>query len=272
MADRSEPDPGATVEFSLAEPGAPLPATVADELRDHLPGLEPDRQLTDWGRSERIEGAIDRSLYAFLYHYWFRVEVEGIENVPSDGGALLIANRAGALPPDGAMIAKAMREEHPSGRSLHLATDRDFKSVPGLGMLATKVGAVTAHPANLMRLLFDEGELVLSFPEGREGPRKPLKDRYRLRGFDAQFTGIARRASVPIIPVAVLGAEEATPTLIRRLPLIAPVPLPAKFRIRFLDPPPADPAEEAALTHELRGLIQENLFEMVAARRSVWLG
>jgi 1-acyl-sn-glycerol-3-phosphate acyltransferase len=294
MADpeASELDTGATVEFALGELRDQVPASLRDDLRGHLPGLEPERQISDWGRSERVERIVDRTLYGFLYHYWFRVEVEGIENVPSEGGALLVANHAGALPSDGAMIAKALREEHPRARAVHLATDRSLKSVPGLGMLATKIGAVQAHPANLSRLLYDERELVLVFPEGRGGARKPLKERYRLRRFDAGFVQTALRAHVPIIPLAVVGAEESVPVLARinplrrfvRLPsvVLSPaLPLPAKFKIRFLEPVCSDglgeaPWSDERLVHtlgfEIRALIQENLLEMVAGRRSVWLG
>ena len=88
-----------------------LPAP-SDDLRDYLPAIEPDRQVSDWGRSERVEGVLDRTLYDFLYHYWFRCDVEGIENVPADGGALLVSNHSGALPPDATMILKAVKEEH----------------------------------------------------------------------------------------------------------------------------------------------------------------
>src|SRR4051812_14880336 len=93
-----------------------LPARRGEDLRDHLAGVEPERQLTDWGRSERIEGIFDKTLLEFFYRYWFRAEVEGIENVPATGGALIVSNHAGALPPDAAMIAKAIREEHPHPR------------------------------------------------------------------------------------------------------------------------------------------------------------
>ena len=89
-------------------------------MRDLLPAIEPDRQLDDWGRSERVEGFMDQTLIEFFYRYWFRVEVEGIENVPTDGGALLVSNHSGALPPDAAMIVKAIREEHPNPRPLYL--------------------------------------------------------------------------------------------------------------------------------------------------------
>jgi 1-acyl-sn-glycerol-3-phosphate acyltransferase len=244
-------DPDPTVEFSTVEP---------EQLRDHLPGLEPDRLLSDWGRSERVERLVDRTLYDFLYHYWFRAEVEGIENVPAKGGALLVANHAGA---HGSMVAKAIREHHRRPRPVHLITDRRLLALPGLGMLVTKLGGVSDHPANLHRLLFDEGQLVLTFPEGWSA--KPLRRLYRLRRFSEESSVLAaHHARAPIVPVAVVGAEEATPTAVR-----ATIPLPAKFRIRFLDPLSPDQAVDA---DGLRALIQQTVLEMVAQRRSVWLG
>jgi len=243
-------------------------------LREHLPGLEPERQTSDWGRSEVVEKALDRLVYDVLFHYWFRVEVRGITAVPADGPALLIANHAGVLPADAAMIAKAIREQRPGARSLHFATDRRLGATPLLDMLIVKSGAVAAHPANLHRLLFDEGQLVLAFPEA--GPSSALGSRYRLRPFDRVGPlRVAVRAGVPIIPIAVLGSEEATPVLgrLRRRPFGAAFPLPAKLRLRFLEAvtPPAD-ADAVGLAGDLRALIQENLLEMVARRRSVWLG
>jgi 1-acyl-sn-glycerol-3-phosphate acyltransferase len=291
--DLTDEEAGLTLELTISGPGAQLPAASRD-LRDYLPGLEPERHVTDWGRSERVEAVIDRTVYDFLYHHWFRVETEGIDNVPADGGALLVANHAGVLPPDGIMIAKAIREDHPRPRAVHLAVDRSFRTLPALGSLVTKIGAVTAHPANVHRLLFDEGQLVLAFPEGRSGPHKSLGERYRLRPFThGGVVEAAMRARVPIIPIAVLGAEEAQPVfgrfgLLRGLtrlpviPLTSPLPLPAKLKIRFLEPVPAgelageqlgrDKDLVRTLTDDIRALIQENLLEMVASRRSVWLG
>jgi 1-acyl-sn-glycerol-3-phosphate acyltransferase len=285
-------DTGRTVEMAIADVRAQLPDDPA-RYRDALPGLEADRRVTDWGRSERVERLLDRTLYGFLYHYWFRVGVEGIENVPGSGGALLVANHGGALPPDGAMIAKAIAEEHPRPRPVQLATERSYAGVPGIGMVLTKLGAVNAHPANVQRLLFDEQQLVLAFPEGRDGSSKALSERYRLRQFgDNAWVAAAMRAGVPIVPIAVIGSEEAVPvlarvSLLRRLtrvpavPVAPPVPLPAKFAIRFLEPVQTDglgrePWRDAglvqALGHDIRALIQENLLEMVGERRSVWLG
>jgi 1-acyl-sn-glycerol-3-phosphate acyltransferase len=290
-----------TAESSTRLPAAPKRAH--DDLRDYLPGVEPERQVTDWGRSERVEGALDATVSEFLYRYWFRVEVEDIGNVPADGGALLVSNHAGALPPDAAMIAKAIKEEHAAPRPVHLTMEHFFKGYPLFSMLLPKVGGVPAHPANVHRLLYDEEQLVLVFPEGRKGTEKLYKDRYRLRRFGrGGFVESAMRARRPIVPIAVVGAEEAAPifahlTFLQRLTGLLYVPLtptfphggilgmvgylPAKLRIRFLDPIPTtqwgdEPWKDRALVQtvaeEIRALIQEELYGMLAKRRSIWFG
>src|SRR3954462_15428127 len=183
-----------------------LPAPTDSDPRALLPAIEPDRQVADWGRSERVEGLLDATLYELLYHSWFRADVGGIENVPPPGGALLVSNHAGALPPDAAMIAKAIKEEHARPRPLHLTVEHFFKGYPGFSMLLPKTGAAPAHPANVHRLLYDERQLVLVFPDGRKGTEKLYKDRYRLRRFGrGGFVEAAMRARVPIVPVAVVG-------------------------------------------------------------------
>ena len=282
-----------------------LPVPFDADLRRHLPGVEPDRQLDDWGRSERVEGAMDKLLYDFMYRYWFRVEVEGIENIPASGGAMLVSNHSGALPPDAPMIAKAIKEEHPHPRPLHITIEHFFKGYPGFSMLVSKIGCVPAHPANVHRLLYDEGQLVLVFPEGRKGTEKLYKNRYRLRRFGrGGFVEAAMRAGAPIVPVAVVGAEEAAPIFahlpaLKRLtgliyfPITPTFPhfgllgmvgfLPAKFHIRFLPPVHTDrwadrsdePWQDKALVQtvadEIRDTIQEHVLDMVARRTSVWL-
>ncbi|MDP9345632.1 MAG: acyltransferase family protein [Actinomycetota bacterium] len=282
---------------------APAERGEQTDLRPYLPGVEPERTITDWGRSERIEGLVDRTVVDFLYRLWFRCEVEGIENVPADGGALLVSNHSGALPPDATMIVKAIKEEHPRPRPLHLTVEHFFKGYPGFSILLPKIGAVAAHPANVHRLLADEQQLVLVFPEGRKGTEKLYKDRYRLRRFGrGGFVRAAMRAGAPIVPVCVVGAEEAAPIFAHLPPLqkltgfiYAPLTptfphfgllgmaayLPAKFRIRFLAPIPTDDLgeeswEDSALVqtiaHEVRAQIQDELLEMLADRKNVWLG
>ncbi len=273
----------------------------APTLKNHLPGLEPDRRHNDWGRSERIEGAFDATIVEFFYRYWFRAEVEGIENVPATGGALLVSNHSGALPPDAAMIGKAIREEHPHPRPLNITVEHFFKGYPGFSTLLPKIGCVAAHPANVQRLLYDEEQLVLVFPEGRKGTEKLYKDRYRLRRFGrGGFVEAAMRARAPIVPVCVVGAEEAAPVFaqlgfFKRLtgllyfPITPTFPhlglagmlgyLPAKFKLRFLEPiafgegdGPDDKALVQTIAHEVRARIQENLWDMLATRKSVWFG
>jgi 1-acyl-sn-glycerol-3-phosphate acyltransferase len=291
----------------LALEPVPVPSSstelIGADLRDLLPGVELDRQVDDWGRSERVEGALDQTIVEFLYRLWFRCEVEGIENVPAEGGALVVSNHAGALPPDAAMIAKAIKEEHPGSRRLYLTVEHFFKGYPGFSMLLPKIGAVPAHPANVHRLLYDERQLVLVFPEGRKGTEKLYKDRYRLRRFGrGGFVEAAMRAQVPIVPVALVGAEEAAPIfaqvpLLQRLtgliyfPITPTFPhlgllgmlgyLPAKFKIRFLPPIRTDdmgdePWEDKSLVqtvaHDIRATIQEELFDMLGERKSVWFG
>ena len=271
--------------------------------RDLLPGDEEDRALDDWGRDERALALAD-PLLNFYYRYWFRVEAEGVDNVPATGGALLVSNHSGALPPDAPMIMQAIRNEAPAPRPLYMLGEHWFKGYPGVGMLTNKIGLVAAHPANAQRLLRDEGRLAIVFPEGQKGSRKVLWQRYKLRRFGrGGFVRTALRAGVPIVPIALVGGEEAMPIFAHMkfaqrisgliyFPLNHAFPhfglaaaamyLPAKFRIRFLEPIDtvelggADAVHDKALVQtvaqEIRARIQENLHDMVARRKSVWFG
>jgi 1-acyl-sn-glycerol-3-phosphate acyltransferase len=287
-------------EEVIGKSAAGLPVKRGN-LRDYLPAVETDREVNDWGRSERVEGLFDRTIIDFFYNYWFRAEVEGVENVPSSGGALLVSNHSGALPPDAAMIGKAIKEEHPHPRSLNITVEHFFKGYPGFSMLIPKIGCVAAHPANVQRLLYDEQQLVLVFPEGRKGTEKLYKDRYKLRRFGrGGFVEAAMRAQTPIVPVCVVGAEESAPifaqlSALQRLtgllyfpitpsfPWLGPLGmlgyLPAKFKLRFLEPMYfeedrmwEDKALVQTVAHEIRARIQENVLDMLKTRKSVWFG
>ncbi len=285
---------------TLRDQGA-VPA-VREDLRDQLPAIEPERHVTDWGRSERVEARRRpaRSSTSST-SYWFRARSRASSTCPAHGGALLVSNHSGALPPDAAMIAKAIKEEHPRRARCTSPSSTSSRATRASAMLLPKIGGVPAHPANVHRLLCDEEQLVLVFPEGRKGTEKLYKDRYRLRRFGrGGFVEAAMRAGAPIVPVAVVGAEEAAPifaqlSLLQRLtgllyfPLTPTFPqlgplgmlgyLPAKFTIRFLEPIPTDdlgdePWEDQALVQtvaqDVRARIQEELYEMLgrARRRS----
>jgi 1-acyl-sn-glycerol-3-phosphate acyltransferase len=271
-------------------------------LRGLLPSPDPSRQVDDWGRSERVYRMLEPVLN-FYYRYWFRVQIEDVEHVPSSGGALLASNHSGALPPDGPMIIHAIRTEHPNARPVYMLGEHWFKGYPGIGMLANKIGLVAAHPANAHRLLDDEGRLVLVFPEGQKGTRKLYWQRYKLRRFGrGGFVRTAIRAGVPIVPIAVMGAEEAMPIfahvrLLERLTGLIYFPinhafphfglagaamyLPAKFRIRFLEPVRFDhhgreAADDVAFVQQaaddIRDRVQSALNEMLRERKSIWFG
>jgi 1-acyl-sn-glycerol-3-phosphate acyltransferase len=289
----------------LDMPAAPEPVEEpADlrELRRLVPAAEPGREVDDWGRSQRVFDLVE-PLLDFYYRHWFRVEVEGIENVPAEGGALIVSNHSGALPPDAPMIIQAIKLEHPAPRPVYMLGEHWFKGYPGVSMLTTKMGLVAAHPANAQRLLRDEQRLALVFPEGQKATRKLFWQRYRLRRFGrGGFVRTAMRAGVPIVPVALIGGEEAMPIfahvpLLQRLTGLIYFPvnhafpqfglaaafmyLPAKFKIRFLEPVdmsrygPED-AEDVALVQRLseriRTHIQEELDDLLLARESVWFG
>jgi 1-acyl-sn-glycerol-3-phosphate acyltransferase len=292
----------------LAPSEPPAAAPPGDESRELagpgelLPEADGERSLDDWGRSEAVLGFMD-PLLDFYYRYWFRVDHEGIVNVPSEGGALLVSNHSGALPPDAPMIMQAIRKDHPTPRPLYMLGEHWFKGYPFIGMLANKLGLVAAHPGNAQRLLHDEGRLAIVFPEGQKGSRKVLWQRYRLRRFGrGGFVRTAIRARVPIVPIAVVGAEEAMPIFAHIRPaqrltgliyfpfnhafpqfglLAGLMYLPAKFKIHILEPIetasyPPEAADDASLVQSIaegvRGRIQSELDDMLAERRSVWLG
>ena len=288
---------------AAAKAGAALEELMSlGDLRDLLPAAEPDRALDDWGRSETVVSLMEPILN-FYYRYWFRVEVEGIENIPSEDGALIVSNHSGALPPDAPMIMQAIRNEHPVPRPLYMLGEHWFKGYPGVSMIVNKMGLVPAHRENAQRLLHDEGRLAIVFPEGQKGTRKLYWQRYKLRRFGrGGFVRTAIRARVPIVPVALIGAEEAMPIfahlkLLQKLsgliyfPLTPSFPhfglaapllyMPSKFKIRFMEPIDMsdypvetidDPAEIQVISERIRARIQHQLDEMLEARQSVWTG
>jgi hypothetical protein len=159
----SEPRPAAGGELATRPNGGATEPTD-EELRALLPAVEPDRTLDDWGRSERVESLFDRTVADFLYRLWFRCEVEGIENVPRSGGALVVSNHSGALPPDAAMIAKAIKEEHPRGRPLHITVEHFFKGYPGFSTRPTSTASSRTSRSSSS-----------SSPKGARGPRSSTR-------------------------------------------------------------------------------------------------
>jgi 1-acyl-sn-glycerol-3-phosphate acyltransferase len=226
----------------------------------------------EWGGQRKVKAAARRNgadpfgidpalrdrvkpFLRLLYKYYWRVEVEGIENVPADGPVLLAANHSGALPFDAVMIALAVEEEHPAHRMVRMLYAKFVDTLPAIGTLYNRLGGVQASTTNGLTLL-KRGEVVGIFPEGEEAMGKPYHQAYCLRPFRTGVAHLSARVQAPIVPVAVVGAEETTRPLFRiarlpsflRLPfvpvptlfpLLGPLgllPLPTKWRIRFGEP------------------------------------
>jgi 1-acyl-sn-glycerol-3-phosphate acyltransferase len=235
-----------------------------------------------------------------LYRDYWRVEATGVENVPANGRALLVANHAGVLPWDGTMIKTAVFAEHSHPRHVRALVASMFLGMPVLSWFLRRTGQTVGHPDDTRRLL-ERDELVLVFPEGVRGTGKNFKDRYRLRRFGrGGFVSTAIRSRAPIIPVSVVGSEEIYPMVgdlapiakFFRLPYfpITPfwpwlgplglIPLPSKWRIQFhpaihveVHPPEAadDQSLVMALADEVRDTIQEGIYDNLRMRRGVFL-
>ncbi|HEY0830261.1 MAG TPA: lysophospholipid acyltransferase family protein [Candidatus Dormibacteraeota bacterium] len=240
------------------------------------------------------------TIFKAIYRDYWRVETTGVEHVPASGRALLVANHAGVLPWDGAMIKTAVFAEHPHPRHVRALVASQFMGMPVMSWFLRRTGQAVGHPEDTRRLL-DRDELVLVFPEGTRGTGKSFNERYRLRRFGrGGFAATAIRARAAIIPISVVGSEEIYPMLgdLRPLarflglpyfpvtpfwPWLGPfgmIPLPSKWRIQFHPPVdvsdlPANAAEDQhlvmALADDVRDTIQRGIYANLKQRRGVFL-
>lgn len=259
--------------------------SLRDFLRRRLAG---DYPIDDFGYDRELSRQILLPLSRFLYERYFRVRTIGIERIPSRGPALLVANHSGTIPLDGAMVAHAVATEHPQRRVVRSIAANLAFTTPFFGELARKSGAALANEADARELL-RRGEVVAVYPEGYKGVGKGWSERYRLQRFGrGGFMELALRTRVPIIPVAVVGAEEAYPmvanlSLLAKLlglpyfpvtppfPLLGPVgaiPLPSKWIIEFgeaipMNRYPDDAAEDAMLVFDLADSVRDTIQQML---------
>ena len=257
-------------------------------------------EVDEFGLDPAIEQRF-RPIAEFLTRRYFRTRVEGLEHVPSTGRCIVVANHSGTLPLDGLVLRAVMRLEHAAQRDLRWLSEDFLFYLPFAGVFMNRVGAVRACQENAERLLRKEG-LVAVFPEGLQGIRKLFRERYQLQRFGrGGYIRLALRMSAPLVPCAIVGAEETNPLLYRletfaglfglpyipitpTFPLLGPaglLPAPARFRIMFGEPISLDnygpeAAEDhllvARLSEQVRGRIQSMLDEGVRERRSVWFG
>ncbi|MFE3291063.1 lysophospholipid acyltransferase family protein [Rhodococcus sp. NPDC059234] len=317
---RTGPDGGSaspTQLFASRPEAAASPSSLTDSVLESARGLVADQvvataefirrrltgdyQVDEFGFDPHFAENVWLPLLRPLFDSWFRVEVRGIENVPAEGGALVVANHAGVVPIDGLMTSVAMFDKHPAHRPLRmLAADLAFE-MPVVGNIARKAGHTLACNPDAERLLRG-GEVAAVFPEGFKGIGKPFGERYKLQRFGrGGFVSAALRTGVPIVPCSIVGSEEIYPkigdlkSLARLLgmpyfpvtplfPHFGPlglIPLPSKWYIEFGEPIVTDSYDAASaedpmvlfeLTDHVRETIQQTLYRLLAQRRNVFLG
>lgn len=271
-------------------------AKALDFVRGRLTG---EYDIDEFGFDPELTETMLLPALRMLYDKWFRVEVHGAENLPIGDGGLVVCNHSGTIPLDALMTMVAVHDNHPKQRHLRLLGADLLFRLPFVGMLARKTGHTLACHPDAERLL-RSGELVGVFPEGYKGVGKPFSARYKLQRFGrGGFISAALRTGVPIIPCAIVGAEEIYPKLgdikpLARLlglpyfpvtpffPLLGPlgaVPLPTKWHIEFGEPVRTDledgdawddPMRVLSLTDRVRESMQQLLYERLAQRGGVF--
>jgi 1-acyl-sn-glycerol-3-phosphate acyltransferase len=257
--------------------------------------------VDEFGRDPNVAARVD-PLLEFLYKTYFRVETRGLGHIPDEGRALIVANHSGTLPYDGAMIMHAVKQEHRARRAVRPLVEDFVFHFPYLGTLMNRIGGVRACPENAERLLVQD-QLVAVFPEGIKGIGKLYRERYQLQRFGrGGFVKLALKCDAPIIPTAVVGAEEIHPMVGKvtwlaksfgipyvpvtpTFPFLGPiglVPLPTKWFIAFGEPLyfnaeyGADGANDRILVNKLaeqvRVRIQEMIDGLLKTRKSILFG
>ena len=232
---------------------------------------------------------------AFLWSRYFRVRLRGLENVPASGAALLVANHSGGLPYDGAMLIHACHSLHPAHRPLRPLVATFAVRSPWMRPVVARIGGVRASMRNALDLC-ERGQLVGVFPEGLRGVGKPYRERYRLTNFGrGGFVRLARTAKVPIIPVAIVGAEEAHPVVAKltrlakpfgipyipitpTFPLLGPLgllPVPARWSIQIgeaISPMSQPDRDTLEIAEQVRNVVDRMIADLLLERRSIFFG
>jgi len=270
-------------------------ARVLSMLRRRIVG---DYEVDEFGFDAELTDQLINPLLKPLYKNWFRVEVFGAENLPTDGAALVVGNHSGTIAVDAVMLSLAINDESPNNRHLRLLGADFVFRVPIMSEIARKSGATVACNPDAERLLRN-GELVGVFPEGFKGIGKPFTERYKLQRFGrGGFVSAALRTKTPIIPVSIVGAEEIYPLVgnikpLARLlgipyfpvtptfPFLGPlglIPLPSKWMIEIGEPIPTedlgaqadDPVAVFNLADHVRETIQQSLYKLLDRRGDVF--
>ena len=294
--------PPVTPEPETASPPVPVDhhepdiwdERVAGALRFLRRRITGQYDVDEFGFDPDLTETVVHPVLRLIYRHYFRVEAFGVENLPTDGSALIVANHSGTVPIDALMLTAAVHDETPDRRHLRLlGADLVFR-LPFLSEVARKAGSTLACNPDAERLLRN-GEYVGVFPEGFKGIGKPYRERYKLQRFGrGGFVSAALRTGAPIVPVAIVGAEEIYPIIanvrplakVTGLPYVPVTPLfpwlgplgllllPSKWLIQFGKPIDTSTLTEDAddpivvfnLADQVRETIQESLHELLERR------
>ncbi|MFO0594043.1 MAG: lysophospholipid acyltransferase family protein [Myxococcaceae bacterium] len=264
-------------------------AMAGDDLDRRLQGSRPQNEygVDPFGFS--LDYAISAiGPFLWLYKNYFRVETHGVDKVPA-GRVLLVSNHSGQLPFDASMIGVAMLTEAQPPRAIRSMVEKWVPTLPWVSTFMARVGQIVGTPENCRRLL-ERDETILVFPEGIKGIAKLFPQRYQLQDFGLGFMRLALETNTPIVPVAVIGAEEQAPAILNIKPLAklvgfpvmpltpwgAPFPLPVKYRLHFGDPlfftgrADDDDAELEKKVKVVKAAIQSMIEQGLKARKAVF--
>ena len=238
--------------------------------------------------TEYVVAAIAPLLW--MYKKYFRVELHGADRVPNEGRAVIVANHSGQLPFDAAMIEVGLLIEKDPPRVARALVEKWVPTLPFVSTFMARCGQIVGTPENCRRLLAAD-EAILVFPEGVRGLNKPFRERYQLQKFGIGFLRLALESSAPIVPCAVVGAEEQAPAIFDLKPLarllgfpafpitptLLPFPLPSRYHIRFGEPmrftgsPDDEDAELERKVARVQDAVRTLVERGLAERKSVYL-
>ncbi len=179
------------------------------------------------------------SVFAWIYRYYFKVDVHGLDHVPSQGRGILVGNHSGGVAIDGMMVMGSMLLDAEPPRLPHGMIDKFIHEFPLASQIMSRAGQFTGNPDQAKRLLNAE-RIILSFPEGARGTAKLAKDADSLVGFGTGFMRLALETKSPIVPFGFVGGGDALPTIanLKRLGRLFGVPYIPVTKWIFLVPKP----------------------------------
>lgn len=220
------------------------------------------------------------ALAAILHRRYFRTIVHDIARMPK-GRVLVVANHSGQVPVDGLIIGTSLMLDADPPRFPRSMVEKWTAELPFVSVLFPRLGQVVGAPENARRLLQQEQALVV-FPEGARGISKTFDKRYQLVDFGLGFMRLALETKTPIVPVAVVGAEEQYVSVadlkgvakmlgMPAFPIIPQLffgmlaPLPVRYRLYYGEPLrfDGDPDDDDAVIEEKVWAVKASIQSMI---------